>query len=37
MRVPYKTMHAEFIRVTAPEELVKEIRNGLQAAADKYE
>ena len=28
--------HAEFIRVTAPEELVKEIREGLQAAAEKY-
>ena len=28
--------HAEFIRVTAPEELVQEIRNGLQAAVEKY-
>ena len=33
----FAMQHAEFIRVTAPEELVKEIRNGLQAAADKYE
>ena len=28
--------HAEFIRVTAPEELVNEIRDGLKAAAEKY-